>query len=56
MAKKIRAVEGFFGGTNYYDEHGKKIGHSEPGFSAASTTTIPTDIRLATRNGGSSVA
>ncbi len=25
MAKKIRAVEGFFGGTNYYDEHGKKM-------------------------------
>lgn len=32
MANKGRSVEGFFGTIHHYDEHGKKIGTSRPGF------------------------
>ena len=30
MAKIIKSRPNFFGGTNHYDEHGKKIGESRP--------------------------
>ena len=32
MANKGRSTPGLFGTINHYDEHGKKIGRSEPGF------------------------
>ena len=31
MAKKVRSVKNFWGETVHYDEHGKKVGRSEPG-------------------------
>ena len=31
MANKGRSEPGLFGTINHYDEHGKKIGHSDPG-------------------------
>ena len=32
MAKKITSRSGFFGTLNHYDEKGKKIGESRPGW------------------------
>lgn len=39
--KKITSKEGWLGDSVYYDQNGKKIGSSRPGFLAIRCITMP---------------